>query len=140
MDAQNLHATSKRTDDMQVLIVDSNIIFAKRVAKFLKENKKEEVNVEFAQNVPILQRRLRTNNYDYIIADVVSAFDSDGMTDALKTVQTPTIVWSVTNSPKEIYETFCHHLSKRVIEKPSSEQGIAETMASISSLMLPAVR
>lgn len=124
---------------MRILIVDSNLVFAKKVGKFLKKNLRD-VEVEYATNVPIVRRRLKTNHFDCIIADVVSAFDAEAMTTVLKNVETPTIVWAVMDSPKEIYETFCHRVSKRVLPKPASERAIAETVSSISSLMLPAVQ
>lgn len=123
---------------MKILIVDSNIVFAKKVGRFLKENLREVV-VRYATNVPILRRRLSMEIYDYIIADVVSAFDSEGMTEALKSTETPTIVWAVLDASKDIYQTFCHRSLKQVIAKPNTERSIAETVSSISSFMLPAV-
>ena len=124
---------------MRVLIVDSNIVFAKKVGSFLR-GLIEKIEIEYATNVPILQRRLRKNHFDFIIADVMSAFDADGMINTLRMVETPTIVWAVVNSGKEIYEIFSNNNSKRVLPKPASEEAIVQTVSSISSFMLPAVR
>jgi DNA-binding NtrC family response regulator len=120
---------------VRVLIVDSNTVFAKQVGKFLHDNLKQ-VEVEYASNVPILLRRLRHNNFDFIIVDIISAFDSEALIRELEHVKTPKLVWAVMDSHREVLSAICN---ERILNKPNSEEGIEAMASKISSLMFPAV-
>lgn len=120
---------------MKVLIVDSNLVFAKEVGRFLQANLKQ-ADVDYATNVPVLKRRLAVSGYDYIIADVTSAFDSDGMTEVLRATNIPTVIWSAMTESSELFDKFrpC-----KVISKPVGMRAIAKTASAISTYMLPTV-
>lgn len=122
---------------MRVLIVDSNIVFAKQVGKFLHDHLKH-VEVEYATNVPILRRRLSKNHFDFIIADIISAFDTEALIKELENVQTPKLVWAVMDSHREVLKAICGK-HKKILDKPDSEEEIAKMVSSISNLMLPVV-
>jgi DNA-binding response OmpR family regulator len=123
---------------VRVLIVDSNICFAKSVGKFLQDHLKS-VEVEYATNVPVLRRRLHKNHFDFIIADVISAFDADTMARELERVNTPKIVWAVMGTHKEVVSGLGKNAEK-VLSKPNSEEEIASMVSSISNFLLPAVK
>ena len=122
---------------MRILIVDSNIVYAKKVGEFLEEHVKNGT-VDYAQNVPVLQRRLKAHRYDLIIADILAAFDAKAMQQILKKVEIPMVVWSVLQRPDELTRVFLSKLKKRVMEKPKTEAGLREAVSHMSPLM-PAV-
>ena len=115
---------------MRILIVDSNLVFARKVGEFLQRHLKEVI-VDYASNVPILRRRLRDPNaYDYIIADIFTAFDAKAMHEVLRTVDTPMLVWSILKSPEHM-GVFRGKLAKQVVPKPDDEAGIEAAMSSV---------
>jgi hypothetical protein len=77
-------------------VVDGNIVYARRVQEFLIQHAKN-VEVDVAQNVPIMRRRLLLNNYDLIIADIHSIFDSKGLLVELNQTQIPKVIWTMIN-------------------------------------------
>lgn len=123
---------------MHILIVDSNLVFAKKVGKFL-ENNVRDASVDYATTVPILKRRLKTSTYDFIIADIANAFDYEGLQEALEHIEIPMIVWSVLKRPSEFTERFSRRLVGRIFVKPQTEAELGSIMASVSSSVLPAV-
>jgi len=122
---------------MRILIVDANLVFAKKVGSFLEEHLRS-AEIHYASNVPVLRRRLNTHHYDYIIADIFAAFDADSMQEALKDVQIPMLVWSVLDRPSDLTETFRTKLSKQIMRKPSDDSELEEVVTSVSSVMNPA--
>lgn len=122
-------------DPMQILVIDSNLVFAKKVGDFLNQHLKIP-SVEYATNGPVLKRRLKDKKYDYIIADVFTAFDSEAMQSTLKHVNTPMLVWSILKSPDDLSGAFKDNLTKRIIQKPDDDAGIE---AAMTSVMLQAV-
>jgi len=120
---------------MRILVVDSNRVFARKVGDFLEQHLKK-VEVDYATNVPILRRRLRVNDYDYIIADIFTAFDAKAMQEVLSDVDTPMLVWSILKSPDRITNVFRDQLAKRVLPKPDDDAGIE---AAVTSVMLQTV-
>ena len=119
---------------MRILVVDSNLMFAKKVGRFLEANVKDAC-VEYAINVPILKSRLEKCKYDFVIADLLSAFDSEAMSDTLKDVEVPVVIWSVLQARQDLYTTFKTKLRTRIIPKPCTERDMRETVSSMASLV-----
>jgi hypothetical protein len=124
---------------MRILIIDSNLVFAKKVGEFLETHVRDAV-ADYATTVPILKLRLKTNTYDFLIADVVNAFDCEGLHEALEHVEIPMIVWSVLKRPSELQNRFYRKLASRVFVKPQTHEDLQTIMASVSSSVLPAVQ
>lgn len=80
---------------MNVLVFDTNVVYAKRVSSLL-QNHLKDVSVDLAHNTSVLQHRLSNNCYDLVIADVNSAMDTQMASDMLKKAsrETPIVVWS----------------------------------------------
>jgi DNA-binding NarL/FixJ family response regulator len=121
---------------MRILIIDSNLVFAKKVGEFLMEHVKN-ANVFYATNVPILKRRLAKQEFDFILADVLTAFDADSLIKELHDVKTPMVIWSVVDTPQDIHKSSVANAARRVLPKPQCEEDIEEVM---SSLMLATAR
>lgn len=115
---------------MKILVVDSNRVFARKVGEFLTQNLKS-AEVKFASNVPILKQRLRDQKYDYIIADILTAFDAEAMRSTLEGLDTPMLVWSVLKSPEDLTGVFKDDLAKRVLHKPNDDLGIETAMSDL---------
>jgi hypothetical protein len=124
---------------MRILIIDSNLVFVKKVGEFLETHVRDAV-ADYATTVPILKLRLKTNTYDFLIADVVNAFDCEGLHEALEHVEIPMIVWSVLKRPSELQNRFYRKLASRVFVKPQTHEDLQTIMASVSSSVLPAVQ
>ena len=124
---------------MRILIIDSNLVFAKKVGEFL-ETHVRNVAADYATTVPVLKRRLKTNTYDFIIADIVNAFDCEGLQEALENVDVPMIIWSVLKRPSELQTRFYRKIASRVFMKPQTNEDLQSIMASVSSSVLPAVQ
>jgi len=121
---------------MHVLVVDSNVVFAKKVGEFITQHLKK-ADVDYATNVPVLRRRLKHNHYDFIIADIFTAFDAKAMQQVLRAVEIPMVVWSVLESPDRITGVFRDNLAKRVVLKPDTDEELEKTMTSVSSMLQP---
>ena len=80
---------------MNILVFDSNVVYAKQVCLALKKYVKD-ASVDMAHNTAVLQHRLKTNCYELVIADVNSAMDTKTAADMLKAAskETPIVVWS----------------------------------------------
>lgn len=80
---------------MNILVFDSNVVYAKRVCAALKKHMKDAM-VDMAHNTAVLQHRLKTNCYELVIADVNSAMDTQAAAAVLKEAsrETPIVVWS----------------------------------------------
>jgi len=123
---------------MRILIIDSNLVFAKKVGEFLEKHVRK-AEVDYATTVPVLRRRLKMNTYDFMIADIINAFDCEGLQEALQRVDVPMIVWSVLKRPSELHTSFYKKVSSRIFRKPQTEEDLQSIMASVSSSVLPAV-
>jgi DNA-binding response OmpR family regulator len=80
---------------MHILVVDANRSMAKRVKSYIEEHA-PKVNVDIASNLPVMKHRLGTKHYNYIIADVMAAFDPDAMMEELNNANTPVLLWTLT--------------------------------------------
>jgi CheY-like chemotaxis protein len=99
---------------MKILIVDPNLVFAKKVKSMLSEYTRN-VDIHIATNVPVLKRRLTEHQYDLIIAEVMAIVEADRLLETLHQVDTPKLLWTVadTDTIKEF---------KNIVRKPTSEQ------------------
>lgn len=84
---------------LRVLIFDTNIVFARQAGLWLTDLLGDAVTVEYAQNGSVLLRRMRDNTYDCILADPITAFDSDEVEHILHEYKKSAaiIVWSFMN-------------------------------------------
>jgi CheY-like chemotaxis protein len=80
---------------MNILVFDSNVVYAKQVCDALKRHVKD-VAVDMAHNTAVLRHRLQHNCYELVIADVNSAMDTQVAADVLKEAsrETPIVIWS----------------------------------------------
>lgn len=116
---------------MRALIIDSNLLFAKKVMNFLNDNVKD-IKVDIAQNVPIMRRRLINNHYDFVIADIQATMDPKSLISELKKVSVPTIVWSVLEKETQPTDTMISDVIRsRVISKPMHEKEFSEALSSL---------
>lgn len=79
---------------MRILVVDSNLVFARRIKEFLQKNV-IDCEADIAQNVHILKRRVANKKYDLILADIIATVDTDLLQETLESINIPKIVWSV---------------------------------------------
>jgi DNA-binding response OmpR family regulator len=85
---------------MTILVVDANRSMAKRIKSYIEEHA-PRVCVDIASNLPVMKHRLDTKRYNYIIADVMAAFDPDAMMHELNKSNIPVILWTLT-PPNEL--------------------------------------
>ena len=78
---------------MRILVIDSNIVYAKRVKTAL-ECFVHSIEVDLANDVFVTQRRLRTNKYDLIIVDIQTIANQELMLEELKNTSIPSIAWT----------------------------------------------
>jgi hypothetical protein len=135
-DVNCLGIVAKEGEPVRILIIDSNLVFAKKVGEFLRAHVKN-ADIHYATNVPILKRRLAKQEFDFILADVLTAFDADSLIKALKGVVTPMVIWSVLETPQDIHKSSVTNAARRVLPKPQCEQDMQEV---VSSLMLATSR
>jgi hypothetical protein len=121
---------------MRILIIDSNLVFAKKIGEFLAEHVKS-ADISYATNVPILKRRLAKQEFDFILADVLTAFDADSLIRELRFVDTPMVIWSVLETPQDIHKSSIANAVRRVLPKPQCEKDMEEV---VSSIMLSTTR
>lgn len=79
---------------MNILVFDTNRVFAKKAASFLIEQLKN-AEVDIADNAFILAKRLADITYDVIIADIDTAIDSKNIIKILRQYKTPVVIWSM---------------------------------------------
>lgn len=124
---------------MRILIIDSNLVFAKEVGKFLEQHI-FNVKADYATTVPVLKRRLRNHEYNFIIADIFNAFDCKGLQDVLEYVDIPMIIWSIVKRPSDLHSHFYNKILSRVFVKPQTYEDLQSVMASVSSSVLPSIK
>lgn len=106
---------------MRVLIVDSNIVYAKRIKNAL-ECYVNDITIDLANDVFVTKRRLAINGYDLIIADILTVANQELMAEELKRTETPVIAWT-TLSQKDNLHQLLTRLGQHVktIRKPYNE-------------------
>lgn len=84
---------------LRVLIFDTNVVFARQAGAWLVDLLGPAVTVEYAQNGSTLLRRMRDNVYDCVLADPITAFDSEEVESILHEYKKTAaiIVWSFMN-------------------------------------------
>jgi len=112
----------------RVLVIDWNLVYAKKVAKALRELV-PTLEVDTATNSFETERRLEQNkDYDLILVDAGISFDPGRLRDILSQIPTPKIFWTVEGGPLEI--------DRPQIHKPQLD----DIMASLSREVVPALR
>lgn len=114
---------------MRVLVIDSNVVFAKKVRDFLCEHVRD-VSVDIADNLPVMRRRVQTSHYDFIIADILATFDSDSMLKELRELHIPVVIWTVINNLNDVLNTHTD-LRNMFIRKPNDDEGFLEALSPV---------
>lgn len=126
---------------MNVLVFDSNVVYAKQVACTMGEHLKDAA-VYLAHNTAVLQHRLSQRHYDLVVADISSTMDCEVAAGMLKEASkdTPIVVWSDVSTLSTIdLCKKCH--ATQVLKKEFSQAGMQEavTKAFGSGHRLPVV-
>ena len=112
-------------DIVRILIIDSNIVYAKRIRTALEQYVRD-IKIDLANDVFVTQRRLKTNKYDLIIADIVTIANQELMIEELKHTKAPTIAWT-TLSQRDSMEHMLEEVSRiKTITKPYNEADLQE--------------
>lgn len=80
---------------MKILIVDSNVVFSKMLAKSLME-KDDYVCIDIINNQTLLKNRLKNNKYNLIISDVFCTCDEESL-DLIEDSKIP-VMWMTGNT------------------------------------------
>jgi DNA-binding NtrC family response regulator len=108
-------------DRRRVLIYDSNVDFARTIAKFIMENF-NDCDADIGSNKYILDKRLRDHNYDLIIVEAIAIQDADEVIETLnERVTCPVILWTQVTKREEMTEhtKALKNEAFRFAEKPS---------------------
>jgi hypothetical protein len=81
---------------MKVLIFDPNVAFARQAVDFIVENVRD-ASADLASNLFVLRKRLRDQEWDFVLADVAAAGSMSAVLTELGKVQCPVIMWSTLN-------------------------------------------
>lgn len=114
---------------MRVLVVDSNVVFAKTVREFLYRHVRD-ISVDLANNLPVMQRRIQTSHYDFIIADILATLDSDLMFRELRESHIPVVIWTAIQNLDDVLSTRSD-LRNMFIHKPETEDGLQEALSPV---------
>lgn len=115
---------------VRILIVDSNIVYAKKVSAVL-ERFINNVEVDIAQDVWVTKRRLKQYHYDLVIADIDAVVAQDILVEELRQSNVPTIAWTVMNS-QEVIANLVN--VKQIFDKPHKESEMCELLQPAISL------
>lgn len=113
---------------MRFLVVDANLAYGGMVKDFL-ETHMRDVQVDLAQNAAILRRRLRSNVYDFIIADILNSMDCEALVAELEACHVPILLWSFVNPGG--FANITAKLKSRVMRKPERCDDIYSTVRSV---------
>ena len=119
---------------MRVLIVDANRAFARRVREALLRYGRD-IEVDVAYSVPVLQLRLSTHKYDFIMADVMTAIDPDELISVLESTNALKFVWTMTPNLSDFKTKVADLIHGQVLSKPTNgdvEDAVSCVMASVS--------
>ena len=78
----------------RILIFDSNRVVAKKITKVISELV-DNITIDMAENIYVLQDRLDKNSYDLIIADVETAADSELALEYLHATKARVVLWTM---------------------------------------------
>jgi hypothetical protein len=81
---------------MRVLVFDSNVSFARQAVTFIAENVRD-ASADLASNLFVLRKRLREQDWDFVLADVAATGCMTAVLEELGRVQCPVILWSTLN-------------------------------------------
>jgi len=111
---------------MRVLIVDTNRVFARQICRVLRQHGRG-IETDMVDNVHVLRDRLKSNEYDLIIADVMTALNPDDLAAELDKLCTLKLVWSVTPTFAELKHRLAGALS-RILPKPVSTEELEKVL------------
>jgi hypothetical protein len=81
---------------MKVLVFDPNVAFARQAVDFIGENVRD-ASAALASNLFILRKRLRDEEWDFVLADVAAAGSMAAVLNELSQLSCPVIMWSTLN-------------------------------------------
>jgi DNA-binding response OmpR family regulator len=113
---------------INVLVVDSNLTYARKISDFLLKHVKE-VEVDLAHNVFILRDRLAKKKYNLILADVVASARPGELMDELALHEIPVVSWSLSGSVGELRDRMACNNCRTVLRKPFSQEEIRATLS-----------
>lgn len=114
---------------MRFLIVDPNLVYGRTVKNFILAHMRD-TEVDLAQNAQIVRRRLTLHSYDFIIADILNAIDSEEIGEVLRDSEAPIIMWSFINPGG--YREFAQRLHAKLLEKPKGQAGLGDILELVS--------
>ena len=114
---------------MNILVFDSNLVYAKKIGEMLEQHVKE-AHIFYASDVPVLCRRLATLKLDLILADVFTAFEADRLLVELKHTHVPVVVWSSLDA-KHVGDGAALP-SGKVLTKPQCDRELEVALSSLS--------
>jgi len=81
---------------MKVLVFDPNVAFARQAVNFIVDNVRD-ASADLASNLFVLRKRLRDEEWDFVLADVAAAGSMAAVLDELSRLNCPVIMWSALN-------------------------------------------
>ena len=112
---------------MQVLVFDPNVSFARQAVAFIAENVRD-AQADLANNLFILRKRIREQQWDFVLADVAAAGSTSAILDELSKLKCPVLLWSTMNT--EIERSECLDQFRRA-KKPRSMNEISTAIRSL---------
>jgi DNA-binding NtrC family response regulator len=109
---------------IKVLVVDSNLVYARKVSQVLEKHTKD-IEVDIAHNIFILRDRLKKNEYNLILADILSASHPSELALVLEEVQTPVVLWTFAKS----LELLKCSTNSQVMEKPINPEDASSSLS-----------
>ena len=106
----------------RVLVVDSNLDYARRVATVLSHHGCD-LKVELAWNLPLLRHRLSTATYDLVLADVMTSPSPSAFAKELSKLKTPVVVWSLLDGTDRLRDRLS---GTTIIRKPIDPETICQ--------------
>lgn len=113
---------------ISVLVVDSNLTYARKISDFLLKHVKE-VEVDLAHNVFILRDRLAKKKYNLILADVVASARPGELMDELALNEVPVVAWSLSGNLSDLREQMTCGNCQTVLRKPVSQEEMRATLS-----------
>jgi len=106
---------------LNILVVDSNKVYAKMVCEILNEQLRE-TSVDIAVNIWELRRRLKGKEYNLVLADLSLNMDGEEMYEELRSMEKSCVV---------LWSTLDKMINKTVMKKPTSEEALQELLPSL---------
>ena len=115
---------------MKILVFDANLSFAREAVNFIESTVKG-AQADMASNIFILRKRLRDEEWDFVLADVAAAMSMEDVIDELNKLSCPVIVWST------LTDTLSHRKGVvdkfKLIGKPKTEEQFSKALEMVGT-------